>query len=338
MTKQNMVAGTTPLTPATVTVPPGASGADAALFPVVGIGASAGGLEALTEFFRAMAPQSGMAFVVVTHLDANHKSAMTEILSHITTMVVGEVSDGTELQADHVYVIPPNTNMVVEGNRLRLAPRRETRGLHMPVDVFLRSLAIARNSQAVGVILSGTGTDGTLGLKAIKGEGGITFAQDHTAKHDGMPRSAFSAGCVDFVLSPPQIATELSRLGSHPYLSGGLQTSWGTFPTCPVSEASESINAATEQINAAVSTMDTDGLPRTDCHGVPHRQRTKPTSTRSCGSCPLRSVWTSRITSRRRCDGGSSDAWCSASTSRCTSTPNDCETILPSCRRSFTKC
>ncbi|MCX7423816.1 MAG: hypothetical protein NT013_30350, partial [Planctomycetia bacterium] len=198
------------------------SQSDAALFPVVGIGASAGGLEALIEFFRTMAPRSGMAFVVVTHLDPDHKSAMTEILSHITTMVVGEVSDGTELQADHVYVIPPNANMVVERNRLRLVPRRATPGLNLPVDVFLQSLAVARNSQAVGVILSGTGTDGTLGLKVIKEQGGITFVQDDTAEHDGMPRSALNAGCVDFVMSPPLIATELSRLGSHPYLSGGL--------------------------------------------------------------------------------------------------------------------
>ena len=265
MAKQNKATGTTPLTPATVTVPPGASGTDAALFPVVGIGASAGGLEALTEFFKTMASRSGMAFVVVTHLDPDHKSAMAEILSHVTTMLVSEVSDGTELQADHVYVIPPNTNMVVEGNRLRLAPRGLTPGLHLPVDVFLQSLAVARNSQAVGVILSGTGTDGTLGSKAIKGQGGITFVQDDTAEHDGMPRSAFNAGCVDFVMSPRLIATELSRLGSHPHLSGGLQTSWGTLPTFPASEASESINAATEQINAAVSTMEScspDALPR----------------------------------------------------------------------------
>ena len=224
MAKQNKATGTTPLTPATVTVPPGASGTDAALFPVVGINASAGGLEALTEFFRTMASRSGMAFVVVTHLDPDHKSAMAEILSHVTTMVVGEVRDGTELQADHVYVIPPNANMVVERNRLRLVPRRATPGLHLPVDVFLQSLAVARNSQAVGVILSGTGTDGTLGLKAIKEQGGITFVQDDTAEYAGMPRSAFNAGCVDFVMSPPLIATELSRLGSHPYLSGGLQT------------------------------------------------------------------------------------------------------------------
>ncbi len=165
-----------------------------------------------------------MAFVVVTHLDPDHKSAMAEILSHVTTMVVGEVRDGTELQADHVYVIPPNANMVVERNRLRLVPRRATPGLNLPVDVFLQSLAVARNSQAVGVILSGTGTDGTLGLKAIKEQGGITFVQDDTAEHDGMPRSAFKAGCVDFVMSPRLIATELSRLGSHSCLSGGLQT------------------------------------------------------------------------------------------------------------------
>ncbi len=202
--------------------PPEICDTQSAPFPVVGIGASAGGLEAFTEFFRAMRPQSGMAFVVVTHLDPDHKSALTEILANVTPMPVNEVADGAELLTDHVYVIPPGTNMVVEGNRLRLVARGETRGPHMPIDVFLRSLAIARKSRAVGVILSGTATDGTLGLKAIKGEGGITFAQDDTAKHNGMPRSAVNAGCVDFVLPPARIAAELLRLGTHPYLNGGL--------------------------------------------------------------------------------------------------------------------
>ena len=202
--------------------PAAVSEAHATPFPVVGIGASAGGLEAFTEFFRAMRTPSGMAFVVVSHLDPDHKSALTEILSHTTPMPVSEVSDGDELLPDRVYVIPPNMNMVVEGEQLRLVSRGETRGPHMSIDVLLRSLAIARKSRAVGVILSGTATDGTLGLKAIKGEGGITFAQDNSAKHDGMPRSAVNAGCVDFVLSPARIAEELSRLGNHPYLNGGL--------------------------------------------------------------------------------------------------------------------
>ena len=228
-------------------------------FPVVGIGASAGGLEALTEFFRAMRTPCGMAFVVVTHLDPNHKSALTEILSHITPMTVSEVSDGVELLTDRVYVIPPNMNMEVEGDRLRLVPRGEMRGPHMPIDVFLRSLAAARKSRAVGVILSGTATDGTLGLKAIKGEGGITFVQDDTAKHDGMPRSAVNAGCVDFVLPPARIADELSRLGTHPYLNGGLLPG----PSSAPAEKEDDFDTVVRLLSAAVGVDFTHYKPPT---------------------------------------------------------------------------
>ena len=137
----------TPKTTGKVATAPVLNDTDTVTFPVVGMGASAGGLEALTEFFRAMSPRSGLAFVVVTHLDPDRKSALTEILSRVTPMSVSEVSDGTELLPDCVYVIPPNTNMEVEGDRLRLVPRGETRGPHMPIDVFLRSLAVARKSR-----------------------------------------------------------------------------------------------------------------------------------------------------------------------------------------------
>ena len=228
--------------------PPELIDAHAVPFPVVGIGASAGGLEAFTEFFRAMRTPCGMAFVVVSHLDPDHKSALTEILSHTTPMPVNEVSEGDELRPDRVYVIPPNMNMVVEGDRLRLVPRGETRGPHMPIDILLRSLAIARKNRAVGVILSGTATDGTLGLKAIKGEGGITFAQDNTAKHDGMPRSAVNAGCVDFVLPPAQIANELSRLSKHPYLSGGQPAA----PPAAPAEKDDDFNTVVRLLSVAV--------------------------------------------------------------------------------------
>ena len=184
--------------------------------PVVGIGASAGGLEALTEFLQAMPANSGLALVVVSHLDPEHKSALGEILSRVTTMPVREVEDGMAVEPDHVYVIPPNRDMVLARGALHLAPRTESRRPHMPVDTFLCSLAQVHGSQAIGVILSGTASDGTRGLKSIKEEGGITFAQDQTARFGGMPQSAITTGCVDFVLPPPLIAAELLRIARHP--------------------------------------------------------------------------------------------------------------------------
>jgi PAS domain S-box-containing protein len=187
-------------------------------FPVVGIGASAGGLEALTEFFEAVAPDTGMGFVVVSHLDPEHKSALAEILARITPLPVEEVADGRPIEPNHVYVIPPNRDMVIAGGTLHLAPRSETRGPHLPIDTFLRSLAADRRSQAIGVILSGNGSDGTVGLKAVKEDGGLTFAQGQTARYSGMPRSAVAAGCVDAVLPPAEIARELGRLAGHPAL------------------------------------------------------------------------------------------------------------------------
>ena len=160
-----------------------------------------------------------MAFVLVQHLDPTRASALTEILSRATAMPIAEVRDGMQVEPNHVYVIPPNTNMAVLHHRLSLMPRTDKHGLHLPIDYFLRSLAEDRRSRAVGVILSGTASDGTLGLKAIKAEGGITFAQDEqSAKYDGMPRSAIVSGFVDCVLPPEGIARELTRLSRHPYV------------------------------------------------------------------------------------------------------------------------
>jgi len=187
--------------------------------PVVGIGASAGGLEAFTKLLKHLPDDTGMAFVLVQHLDPTHASALTEILSRATTMPVTEVRDGIRAEPNHVYVIPPNTNMAILHHTLSLMPRTEKHGLHLPIDYFLRSLAEDRRSRAVGVILSGTASDGTLGLQAIKAEGGITFAQDEeSARYDGMPRSAIGSGCVDCVLPPEGIARELARLSRHPYV------------------------------------------------------------------------------------------------------------------------
>ncbi len=185
---------------------------------VVAIGASAGGLEAFTDLLSHLPPDTGMAFVLVQHLDPKHESMLTELISRSTRMPVLEVKDGMSIEPDHVYVIPPNTTMTVHDHTLRLTAREETRGLHMAVDYFMRSLAEVQGHNAIGVILSGSGTDGTLGLAEIQAQGGVTFAQDETtARHDGMPRSAIAAGCVDFVLPPSEIARELTRIASRPY-------------------------------------------------------------------------------------------------------------------------
>src|SRR2546421_8476560 len=135
-------------------------------------------------------------------------------------MPVRQVTDATLVEPKHVYVIPPNVDMIIAQGILRLTPRTETPGHHMPIDRFLRSLAEDERSNAIGIILSGTASDGTLGLAAIKAEGGITFAQDEkSAKFDGMPQNAIAAGCVDFVLPPDAIGRELARIRAHPYLA-----------------------------------------------------------------------------------------------------------------------
>jgi two-component system, chemotaxis family, CheB/CheR fusion protein len=188
-------------------------------FPVVAIGASAGGLEAYKEFFHALPVDTGMAFVLIQHLDPSHHSMLAEILSKATKIPVDEVKAGSRVKPNRVYVIPPGAFIAIAAGAFTLTPRNKESGQHLSVNFFLRSLAEERKSGAIGVILSGTGGDGTLGLESIKAEGGITFAQDPaTAKYDGMPRSAIDSGCVDFVLPPNEIAQELHRIRRHPYI------------------------------------------------------------------------------------------------------------------------
>jgi two-component system, chemotaxis family, CheB/CheR fusion protein len=171
------------------------------LFPIVGIGASAGGLEALEQFFRHAPIDSGMAFVLVQHLDPNHASLLTEILQRTTSMPVVEAQDQVQVVRNCVYVIPPNRDMAIFHGKLQLSLPNEPRGQRMPIDAFLRSLAEDREAKAVGIILSGTGTDGTLGLRAILGGGGLSLVQEPaTAKYDGMPTSAINAGYATHVL------------------------------------------------------------------------------------------------------------------------------------------
>lgn len=191
-------------------------------FPIVGIGASAGGLEAFSELLRALPADTGMAFVLIQHLDPTHPSRLDEALGRTTSMPVGEIVDGMKVEPDHVYVIPPNADLTLSNGKLSLLPpAREPRKPHLPIDHFFRALAEACGHRAIGVVLSGTASDGTEGLKAIKAAGGVTLVQDPaTARFDGMPRSAANAGVVDLVLPLDELAAELTRLGRHPYLSG----------------------------------------------------------------------------------------------------------------------
>ncbi|MGH9402340.1 MAG: chemotaxis protein CheB [Terriglobia bacterium] len=187
-------------------------------FPVVGIGASAGGLEAFTQLLAHLPQKTGMALVFIQHLAPRYESALTELLSRATPIPVAEVKDGMVVEPDRIYVIPPNTNMVILNGRLHLMPRAQAQQ-HLPINYFLRSLAEELGNRAIGVILSGTASDGALGIKAIKAEGGITFAQDEkSAKYGDMPRNAAATGAVDFILEPAGIARELERIARHPYL------------------------------------------------------------------------------------------------------------------------
>src|SRR5579863_229 len=180
---------------------------------VVAIGASAGGIEATTELLMHLPDKTGLSFVVVQHLDPKHQSFLADLLSKRTTIEVSEVQDGMKIERDHIYVIPPNASMTISKRTLRLHPREESRGIHMPIDQFMRSVAEEHGDNAIGIVLSGSGTDGTLGIAEIQAQGGVTFAQDDaTAKYNSMPRSAVNSGSVDYVLAPKQIARELVRI------------------------------------------------------------------------------------------------------------------------------
>ncbi|MDD4335445.1 MAG: chemotaxis protein CheB, partial [Desulfotomaculaceae bacterium] len=180
---------------------------------VVGIGASAGGLEAFKQLLENLPDDTGMAFVLVQHLDPSHKSMLSEIFSKSTSMPVSEVKDKTVLKPDCVYIIPPGKAMCVSNGLLNLLPRADIARPFMPVDYFLESLAKDQGGRAIGVILSGTAADGCRGLKEIKNAGGITFAQKpQTARFDGMPLNAVAAGVVDYILTPQKIAGELAKI------------------------------------------------------------------------------------------------------------------------------
>jgi two-component system, chemotaxis family, CheB/CheR fusion protein len=187
-------------------------------FPIVGVGASAGGLEAFTNLLQGLPPNPGLSFLYVQHLEPHHKSHLVEIFERVARIPVQEAQEGTTVEINNIYILPPNMSMAPTDGTLTLVPRAGGRLPHMPVDYLFRSLAHVQKNRAIGVILSGGGTDGTLGFQAIKAEGGTTFAQDEkTAKHEGMPRSAITDGCVDHVLPPPEIAQQLLRFVNHSF-------------------------------------------------------------------------------------------------------------------------
>src|SRR5664279_1664013 len=197
-------------------------------FPIVGIGASAGGLEALEQFLGHVPAGSGMAFVIVQHLDPTRKGIMPELLQRATRMKVLQVKDRTRVRPDCVYVIPPNKDMSILHGVLHLLKPTAVRGMRLPIDFFLRSLAQDQQEHSVGVILSGMGSDGTLGLRAIKEKAGVVLVQEPaTAKFDSMPRSAIDAGLADIVAPaeelPGKIAAYLQRTPLIAPTEGGLE-------------------------------------------------------------------------------------------------------------------
>ncbi|MBL0309937.1 MAG: hypothetical protein IPP77_09745 [Bacteroidetes bacterium] len=194
------------------------------LFPVVGIGASASGLDAFKKLLKAVSEDSGMAYVLVQHLDPNHESMLPALLQKITNVPVLEVVDDIKIEPNHIYVIPSNKMMVATDGVLLLTTRPDKNKFerHLPIDLFFASLAEVHQSHAIGVVLSGTASDGTLGLKAIKDHGGITFAQDEaSAAYEGMPHSAAQAGVVDFILPPGKIPQKIMEVTSIINKNGG---------------------------------------------------------------------------------------------------------------------
>ncbi len=183
-------------------------------FPVVGIGASAGGLDAFKKLLKAIPEESGMAYVLVQHLHPGHESFLTEILQKVTKIPVIEISDNIKVLPDHIYIIPSNKMLIANDGKLELSPRPEKgkNKLNLPIDLFFTSLAEIHQTHAIGVVLSGTASDGTLGLKAIKDNGGITIAQDASAEYDGMPQSAIYADVVDFILPPDEIPKKIREV------------------------------------------------------------------------------------------------------------------------------
>ena len=253
--------GASPKQPARSAVAPESAVGEVRQFPIVCVGASAGGLEAFRRLLGALPSNTGMAYVLVQHLNPNHESILAELLSEVTEMEVAEVKGDVRVEPNQVFVIPPSKDMVLEDGVLKLVPRGPPGAAHMPIDSFLKTLAETRGSQAIAVILSGMGSDGTLGLRAIEAAGGIAFAQEpSSAQSADMPRSAISAGGVDFVLTPEGIASELKRLGQHPYLAAaaGPAAIAGASTTAKAEDAAEEGESLTKVLDLLQKTGGTD--------------------------------------------------------------------------------
>jgi two-component system, chemotaxis family, CheB/CheR fusion protein len=224
-------------------VVPAASRGDG--FPIVGVGASAGGLDAFRQLLASLPPAPGLALVLVQHLEPKRASLLSEALAQVTTMKVAQAEEGDRVERNRVYVIPPGMQMAIEQGVLKLSPLEDDeRRPHLPIDFFLRSLAADRGRQAIGVILSGSATDGTAGLGAIRAHGGITFVQDpRSARFGEMPQSAIGAGVADFCLPLAALGAELARLASHPYLARGE-------PDAPTPAASASLAQVVAMLRA----------------------------------------------------------------------------------------
>ena len=193
--------------------------------PIVGIGASAGGLAALKNLFEALPNDSGAAFVVIQHLDPKHESLTAEILTRSTTMPAVQVVDGMTVQANHVYVIPPNTYLTLDGHSIKLNKPVLHHGLRMPIDTFFWSLAEQHEDRAIAIIVSGTGSDGTLGIRAIKGSGGLVLAQSpDSADYEGMPSSAIATGLVDFTCLVKEMPAHIKHFLQHPHIIKQIDT------------------------------------------------------------------------------------------------------------------
>ena len=210
-----------------------------ATFPIVGIGASAGGLKAISILLAEVGTHTGMGFVVIQHLDPVQESHLVTLLRRSTQLPVDEAVDGGVVCSNHVYVITPNTNLRIEHGVLRLSVRDPGSRPTFSIDHFLCSLAADQPANAIGVILSGTGTDGTLGIAAIKDAGGITFAQNESAEHSGMPLNAITHGHIDFVLTATEIAKELGKISRF------------GFPCIPMSNTASSKDPAQNIFSAA---------------------------------------------------------------------------------------
>ena len=233
--------------PPAATAPPSVQDAGV---PVVGVGASAGGLEAFSQLLEALPADLGMAVVLVQHLAPTHESALPELLRNVSSLPVIQVSEGMRLERDHVYVIPPNAQLALNDGQLHLSPRATDKSQYTPIDFFFRSLAESKRERSIAIVLSGTASDGAQGIREVKAAGGITIAQrPETAKYDGMPRAAVATGMVDLTLAPREIAAALVEIAHHPYVRNGdsLEPS-DAFQEIAASDADEPPSGAMQEI------------------------------------------------------------------------------------------